>query len=318
MKRASVRYWRLGLVVLVVTGLAAASSLNKDDVILMARAGRSDAAILGAIQDAHATFDLTANDIAELRNAGVSERIIDVMIATGPAQSREEPGNTEQAQTEPGSSYEPSEEQTAEPDYYQGAPVIAYPVYPLYYPVYYPVYDPFFPFFDGFFFSFEFVHVSRLVTVFPCDRTVLVLNQPFLRSRTSLFASRPALFSTPRASLQGQITTSPGRQLPGGNTVRLPMGRTSASSSSPRVVSRFTGPRFTPAPSSRRMGMSYPLVPPTRFRHFQAPPSRVAPPSLRAPHPMPAPRGSFPRMGGMRSFSAPRGGGSGRGRGSRH
>jgi len=315
MNGASVRFWRLGLVALVVTSLTAASSLNKDDVILMAKAGRSDAAILVAIQDAHATFDLTANDIAELRNAGVSERVIDVMIATGPSQSREESGNTEQVQTEPDSSYGPSEEQAAESDYYQGAPVIAYPVYPLYYPVYYPVYDPFFPFFGGFFFSFEFVHVSRLVTVFPCDRAVLVLNQPFLRSRASLFASRPALFSTPRASLQGRITTLPGRQLPGDNTLRLPMGRTSASSSSPRVVSRYAGPRSIPAPSSRRMGTPYRLVPPGRLQHFQAPPSRVAPPSLRPPHPMPAPRGSFPRIGGMRGFNAPRGG---RGRGSRH
>src|SRR5882672_2456008 len=110
MSGASIRFWRLGLVVLVVACLAAASSFTKDDVIRMAKAGRSDGAILGAIQDAHATFDLTADDIAELRNAGVSERMIDVMIATGPAQPDEELGDTEQVQTEPGSSYESSEE----------------------------------------------------------------------------------------------------------------------------------------------------------------------------------------------------------------
>ena len=318
MSGASVRFWRLGLVVLVVACLAAASSFTKDDVIRMVKAGRSDGAILGAIQDAHATFDLTADDIAELRNAGVRERIIDLMIATGPAQSGEESGSTEQAQTEPGSPYESSEDQTAEPDYYQGAPVIAYPVYPLYYPAYFPVYDPFFPFFDGFFFSFEFVHVSRLVTVFPCDRTVLVVNQPFLRNRASLSASRPVLFSTPRTSLAGRITAFPGRRLAGGNALRPPMGRTSGLSSSPRVASRFSGLHSTPALSPRRMGMPYRSVPPTRLPRFQAPPARGAPTSFRAPRSMPMPRGSSPRTGGMRGFSAPRGGGSGRGRGSHH
>src|SRR5437867_9527544 len=131
MSGASVRFWRLGLVVLVVACLAAASSFTKDDVIRMVKAGRSDGAILGAIQDAHANFDLTADDIAELRNAGVSDRIIDVMIATGAPQPSAAAENPVQSQTEPGSSYDSSEEQAAAPDYYQGAPVIAYPVYPV-------------------------------------------------------------------------------------------------------------------------------------------------------------------------------------------
>ena len=317
MSAAFVRFCRLGLVVLVVTCLAAASSLTKDDVIRMTKAGRSDRAILSAIQDAHANFDLTADDIAELRTAGVSDRIIDVMIATGPTQVGEAAENLEQSQTEAGSSYDSSEEQAAVPDYYQGAPVIAYPVYPMYYPAYFPVYDPFFPFFDGFFFSFEFVHVSRLVTVFPCDRAVLVVNQPFLRNRTLLSASRPVLFSTPRTSLAGRITTSPGRQLPGSNALRPSMGRGSVSSSSPRVVPRISGSHSTPAPFPRHMGMPYRSAPLTRLPHFQAPPMRGgAPPSFRAPRSLPAPRGAFPRTGGMGSFSAPRGGGGGRGRGS--
>jgi hypothetical protein len=329
MSGASVRFWRLGLVVLVVACLAAASSLTKDDVIRMAKAGRSDGAILGAIQDAHATFDLTADDIAELRNAGVSERMIDVMIATGPAQPGEELGDTEQAQTEPGSSYESSEEQTAEPDYYQGAPVIAYPVYPLYYPAYFPVYDPFFPFFDGFFFSFEFVHVSRLVTVFPCDRTVLVLRNSVVLNRSSFSASRPIVFGTPRTLTRAGSGSLLNGRLTGGNAGRPTAGRDPVSPTFPRVPSRFGAQRPNPGlPASRRMGVPRWTVPPSRGAHLQAPPrtqsvprfpspQRFAAPSFRAPRPMPVSHGS-PRMGGMRSFSAPRVGGAGRSHSGRH
>src|SRR5438445_7440192 len=71
---------------LAILCLAAGAAPSKDDVIRMTREGKSQQAILDAIHDSHATFDLTANDIADLRAAGVGESIIDAMIETGPAQ----------------------------------------------------------------------------------------------------------------------------------------------------------------------------------------------------------------------------------------
>src|SRR3989442_9348001 len=195
--------WRLAWVpVLALSCLAAATSFTKDDAIRMAKAGQSEQMILDAIRESHATFDLTANDIAELRQAGVTEKVIEAMTETSPAPSAATPEAEEQAQPDQPSSDEGVQEQPLEPQYYAAPPPVAYPVYPLYYPVYYPVYDPFFPFFGGFFFSFEFVHVSRAFTVFPCDRAVVVASRTFVGGRPSPRGA-PLVFSTPRATPRG-------------------------------------------------------------------------------------------------------------------
>jgi uncharacterized protein YdbL (DUF1318 family) len=171
-----------------------AAALTTDDVVRMGRAGRSDSEILDAINQSQATFDLTANDIANLRQAGVSQKVIDAMIATGPA-DQEPPAD------------QVEEQGAAEASPYVPPPV--YPIYPLYYPVYYPVYDPFFPVYGGFFFSFGFVHVSNLFTIFPCDRAFVVVNRSLfgtgIRPRWSSFArggeaSRATVRVIPRGS----------------------------------------------------------------------------------------------------------------------
>src|SRR5438445_2521611 len=115
---------------LAILCLAAGAAPSKDDVIRMTREGKSQQAILDAIHDSHATFDLTANDIAELRQAGVSDKVIDTMTETGPAQPEAAAVPEEQSQTDQSSSDEGIQEQPYATEYYPPPPPIAYPVYP--------------------------------------------------------------------------------------------------------------------------------------------------------------------------------------------
>ena len=57
-------------------GLAPAS-----DVIAMKRSGANDAALLEWVQSPSRTFDLDETDIADLVEAGLSEEVIDAMLA---------------------------------------------------------------------------------------------------------------------------------------------------------------------------------------------------------------------------------------------
>ncbi len=57
-------------------GLAQAS-----DVIEMKRSGAADAALLEWVQSPSRTFDLEDADIADLVEAGLSEKVIDAMLA---------------------------------------------------------------------------------------------------------------------------------------------------------------------------------------------------------------------------------------------
>ncbi len=345
MSRTSARLWPLLVCLVAVGSLAAVSSLTKDDVIKMTREGRSEQAIVDALRDSQFTFDLTANDIADLRKAGVSEKVIDAMIETGPAQPKTEPEEAQPQATEPKPQEEspsggPSGEAEAEPDdYYPAPPPIAYPVYPLYYPVYYPVYDPFFPFYGGFF-SFSFVHVSRLVTVFPCDTAFVVFrSSSFVRS-SAFRASHAVVFGTPRVVPRGATirpeagavsrggvrrSTVAGAPAPRGSWSRPrrlagagvapPAGSRRASP----MASRGTGTlrsRVAPGPAPRapqapRFGT--PRVPPYRMaspRASSAPrlPSapRFATPSLRTPRPAPVTGGGSHGFGGARGFGGPR------------
>src|SRR2546426_4643558 len=116
---------------LALVSFAAATSFTKDDAIRMATAGQSEQAILDAIRESHATFDLTANDIAELRQSGVTDKVIEAMTEASPEPS--EATQEEQAQPDQSNSDEGVQQQPLEPEYYPAPPPIAYPVYPLYY-----------------------------------------------------------------------------------------------------------------------------------------------------------------------------------------
>ncbi len=52
-----------------------------DDVIAKQRAGETEAAQLAWVQDHSRTFDLTEDDIARLAEAGISEKVIDAVLA---------------------------------------------------------------------------------------------------------------------------------------------------------------------------------------------------------------------------------------------
>ena len=55
--------------------------VEADEVIAKHRAGETEAAQLAWVQDQSRTFDLTEDDIARLAEAGLSERVIDAMLA---------------------------------------------------------------------------------------------------------------------------------------------------------------------------------------------------------------------------------------------
>lgn len=212
MKRISAKSWLASISLLALCCAAAGATLTKDDVIRMARSGESDRAILDAIRDSHAAFELTADDIADLRNAGVSDAVIDTMTETG-----------DQAYREQGTSDESHSEYPPPPVYEPG-----YPFYPLYYPDYYPVFDPFFPFYGGFLFSFQFVHVSGLFTVFPCDRSVLVVRSPVVARGASVVTARPGVFSTPRTLPRGSAAIARTSLAPRPSRMRGALGPASA------------------------------------------------------------------------------------------
>src|SRR5881409_1046247 len=104
MERMPTRWRPAWVPMLALVCLAAATSFTKDDVIRMAKAGQSEQAILDAIRESHATFDLTANDIAELRQGGVTDKVIEAMTETSPAPSEATQEAEEQAQPDQSSS----------------------------------------------------------------------------------------------------------------------------------------------------------------------------------------------------------------------
>ena len=79
----------VGVVVifLVIIIASVASGLTKDDVVSMSKAGIDDSVIVTTITGTQSVFNLTPEDLKELRDAGVSENLIQVMLATAPKQS---------------------------------------------------------------------------------------------------------------------------------------------------------------------------------------------------------------------------------------
>lgn len=57
--------------------------LSVDDIKKMSKAGLSDNVIIGQIQSTKSVFYLSTADIIDLKNSGVSQRVIDYMIQTG-------------------------------------------------------------------------------------------------------------------------------------------------------------------------------------------------------------------------------------------
>src|SRR5258706_16376925 len=103
----STQWLHRSLILLAFACLAFAAPIMPDDVIRMAKEGQSDSAIIAAIYDSGATFDLTADGVAELHDQGVSDPVIDAMIETSPP---------------PGEEAEPAEENAPPPV------AVAYPV----------------------------------------------------------------------------------------------------------------------------------------------------------------------------------------------
>jgi hypothetical protein len=314
MNRRRSRVWAACLALGVLGCLAAAATLTKDDVIAMARSGRSQQDILAAVRDAHASFDLTADDIADLRRSGVGEDVIQAMVDTEPPQTDLEsaappaseagPAPDEGAVDEGAYDQGPLEGPYAPPAWY------AYPYYPLYYPVYYPVYDPFWPYFGGFFVSFEFVHFSHCFSVFSCDRSFVVVNRPVSLRGGSIFSTRPAVFTTPRTQPRGSTVASLSGF--GSRPARLTDPRGSggwAGSTGPRGQSASSGttrPRGMLGPrgaTSPRAAMSPRAMTAPRSMTGSGPRSWTRPePPLQRPLGAPA----APRYGMPRGQAAPR------------
>jgi hypothetical protein len=63
--------------------------LSNDDIILMARVSFPDSTIIKTIQVNETNFDLSATALVALKNAGVSQAVIDIMLAAG--NSKREP-----------------------------------------------------------------------------------------------------------------------------------------------------------------------------------------------------------------------------------
>lgn len=57
--------------------------LSINDVKEMSKNGLSDNVIIGQIQATNSVFELTPSEIIDLKNEGVSQRVIDYMIQTG-------------------------------------------------------------------------------------------------------------------------------------------------------------------------------------------------------------------------------------------
>jgi hypothetical protein len=329
MKMIALKTGLASLVLFALCGLvSAASSFTKEDVIQMATAGRSDQSILDALQASHSTFNLTADDIADLRTAGVSQAVIDEMINAVPSSEETSPDvqrkptqnfvadskdvepaqdqTTQAAPAEPeadNSGYATSVEYVPEPMYYPEPWPVVYPFYPIYAPVYYPVYQPFFTFFGGFSFSFAFGNPFGFHAIFPCDRNFVVVNNRFGSNRFgySRFAgnrfgrdtfarSRPFQFSTPRTYSQVGSSFVRGRPTTGGGSGRMVT-----------VHAPVPGPSVRPGTMGQgrpggnaSMGRSTPRFGPSRPGISPRAPSmpRVQPPQRfqTAPRFQPAPR----------------------------
>ena len=66
--------------------VAHSRALTKEDVVNMATSDIGDQVIIAQIEATGSGFDLSVSDVIELKNAGVSEKVIEHMIGTGKEQ----------------------------------------------------------------------------------------------------------------------------------------------------------------------------------------------------------------------------------------
>lgn len=67
----------------ILEKIEAGERLSIDDIKKMSRVGLSDQTIIWQIKSCKAVFLLSTADIIHLRQAGVSQRVVDAMIQTG-------------------------------------------------------------------------------------------------------------------------------------------------------------------------------------------------------------------------------------------
>jgi len=68
--------------VVVVPVAPAPVALSLDEIVAKAKAGESDWAIIWAVRQSRRAWPLTTADVARLREAGASDRVIDFMLET--------------------------------------------------------------------------------------------------------------------------------------------------------------------------------------------------------------------------------------------
>jgi len=78
------------LLCLLLAAAAASARMTVEDVVRLANAGVSEEIILEQIRSQHQTFDLTADQLIQLKQAHVSERVMKALM-TGPANSEAAP-----------------------------------------------------------------------------------------------------------------------------------------------------------------------------------------------------------------------------------
>lgn len=88
---------------LAVSSLLAAQALNNDTVIKMVKAGLSDDVIVATISSSAGSFDTSPNGLIALKQAGVSDKVISVIVAkTAPATASASPSAPPPAALPPG------------------------------------------------------------------------------------------------------------------------------------------------------------------------------------------------------------------------
>ncbi len=96
-------------------------ALTLEDIIALTLSGYEDEAILRLIEETGSVFHLTAQDLVELHEAGVSEKVMQAMIWSGASRESQvtaeaSQGREEKEQDEHGSSPERAEPRHAEPE----------------------------------------------------------------------------------------------------------------------------------------------------------------------------------------------------------
>jgi hypothetical protein len=76
------------------TPIRAQQPLNNDSIVKLAEAGLSDDLIIQSINSQPGNYSLGANDLIQLKQDGVSEKVISAMIARSSSASANHPGNS--------------------------------------------------------------------------------------------------------------------------------------------------------------------------------------------------------------------------------